>query len=131
MNEEEDELKLQGVNEKMRRQKGVKAEIPSSGFSLKFLVKVDEGRQQSCETDCITAPLINSVSRHHSLCVHLHVLVCTYALTLDVLNLSVAHIQQSCALVAVYVWVQCGLMNISQDVTCCNSCGRAVSEDER
>lgn len=106
MNEEEDELKLQGVNEKMRRQKGVKAEIPSSGFSLKFLVKVDEGCEKGCETDCITAPLINSVSRHHSPRVHLHVNVCTYASILGVLHVSLAYVQQSCALVAVYMCVQ-------------------------
>lgn len=75
-NEEEDRQILQGVNEKMRRdgekeegKKGEKAEIPSSGFSLKPLVKVNEGCTQSSETDYITAPLINGVSMHLSLCV--------------------------------------------------------------
>lgn len=64
MNEEEDEQILQGVNKKMRREEGEKAEIPSSGFSLKPLVKVNEGCVQSSETDYITAPLINSVCMH-------------------------------------------------------------------
>lgn len=53
--EEEDKLILQGVNEKMRRRDGEKrggkkdekAEIPSSGFSLQPLVKVNEGCAQS------------------------------------------------------------------------------------
>ena len=35
---------------------GEKAEISSSGFSLKPLVKVNEGCAQSSETDYITAP---------------------------------------------------------------------------
>lgn len=35
---------------------GEKAEISSSGFSLKPLVKVNEGCTQSSETDYITAP---------------------------------------------------------------------------
>ena len=48
----------------MRRKEGEKEEIPSSGFSLKPLVKVNEGCMQSSETDYITAPLINSVSVH-------------------------------------------------------------------
>lgn len=77
MNEEEDEQILQGVNEKMRRKEGEKEEIPSSGFSLKPLVKVNEGCVQSSETDYITAPLISSVSMHLSLhaheCGHVHV----------------------------------------------------------
>ncbi len=70
-NEEEDEQILQGVNEEMRRRerrgkRGEKAEIPSSGFSLKPPVKVNEGCVQSSETDYITAPLINGVSMHLS-----------------------------------------------------------------
>lgn len=56
-------LELQGVNEKMRRQREAKAETPSSGFSLKPLVKVDEGCIRSPETDCITPPLINKRER--------------------------------------------------------------------
>lgn len=36
--------------------RGEKAEISSSGFSLKPLVKVNEGCAQSSETDYITAP---------------------------------------------------------------------------
>lgn len=84
MNEEEDEQILQGVNKEMRRRErggkeggkeGEKAEIPSSGFSLKPLVKVNEGCSQSSETDYITAPLINGVSVHLSLCVHVCVSV--------------------------------------------------------
>lgn len=75
MNEEEDEQILQGVNEKMRREEGEKEEIPSSGFSLKPLVKVNEGCVQSSETDYITAPLINSF-KHASIpvCGRAHVL---------------------------------------------------------
>lgn len=46
----------------MRRKEGERAKIPSSGFSLKPLVKVNERCVQSAETDYITAPLINSVS---------------------------------------------------------------------
>lgn len=75
-NEEEDEQILQGGNEEMRRRerggkKGEKAEIPSSGFSLKPPVKVNEGCVQSSETDYITAPLINGV------CMHLSLRVCS------------------------------------------------------
>lgn len=63
-NEEEDRQILQRGNEKMRRsdgeieegKRGEKAEISSSGFSLKPLVKVNEGCAQSSETDYITAP---------------------------------------------------------------------------
>lgn len=36
--------------------RGEKVEISSSGFSLKPLVKVNEGCAQSSETDYITAP---------------------------------------------------------------------------
>lgn len=51
MDVEEDEQELRGVKKKMRRQKGEKdegkegekVEIPSSGFSLRPLVKVNEG----------------------------------------------------------------------------------------
>lgn len=63
-NEEEDRQILQGGEAKMRRSDGEteegkggeKAEISSSGFSLKPLVKVNEGCAQSSETDYITAP---------------------------------------------------------------------------
>lgn len=50
-----------------RRNKERKAEIPSSGFSLKPLVEVNEGCVQSSEADYITVALINGVSRR--LCV--------------------------------------------------------------
>lgn len=70
MNEEEDRQILQGGNKEMRRsdgeiekgKRGENAEISSSGFSLKPLVKVNEGCAQSSERDYITAPLINGLS---------------------------------------------------------------------
>lgn len=89
-NEEEDRQILQGGNEKMRRsngeieegKRGEKAEISSSGFSLRPPVKVNEGWTQSSESDYITAPLINTLSvcfpphtQHHvctSILVQLH-----------------------------------------------------------
>lgn len=78
MDVEEDEQELRGVKKKMRRQKGEKdkgregekAEIPSSGFLLRPLVKVNEGCVQSSDTDYITAPLISTNLSAH---------VCTYA----------------------------------------------------
>lgn len=92
-NEEEDRQILQGGKEKMRRsdaeieegKRGEKAEISSSGFSLKPLVKVNEGCAQSSETDYITAPFDQ---RSESICppTHTHpswalcVCVCTHAL---------------------------------------------------
>ena len=84
MNEEEDEQILQGVSEEMRGRdgdkeggkEGEKAEIPSSGFSLKPPVKVNEGCVQSPETDYITAPLINGLSMHLSPCVCVCVCSC-------------------------------------------------------
>lgn len=60
MDVEEDQQELRGVKKKMRRQKGEKAEIPSSGFLLRPLVKVNEGCVQSSDTDYITAPLIST-----------------------------------------------------------------------
>lgn len=55
--------------------RGAKAEISSSGFSLKPLVKVNEGCAQSSETHYITAPLINA----QSVCVCLWVCVCAHS----------------------------------------------------
>lgn len=114
-NEEEDRQILQGVNEKMRRRdgekeegkKGEKAEIPSSGFSLKPPVKVNEGCSQSSETDHITAPLINGVSMHFSLCVCARVCVAASILVqLDVLNHSLTCMHQCNVLVSVYMCIQ-------------------------
>lgn len=138
MNEEEGEQILQGVNEKMRRKEGEKAEIPSSGFSLKPLVKVNEGCMQSSETDYITAPLINIVSLHLSP-VHLHVRVCVsaYASTLvqlGVLNLSLTRVHQRNVLASVYMRVpacaRAASLTICQDVTSSNSRGKADGEDD-
>lgn len=104
MDEEEDEQILQGVNKKMRRKEGEKAKIPSSGFSLKPLVKVNEGCVQSSETDYITAPLINSVSMHLSPRVHVS-FNASILVQLDVLNLRLARMHRRNVLASVYMCV--------------------------